>query len=47
MHGVGNTNWFEIGIGVIQVCILPPYLINLFTKVMLRERHGRTRTALY
>ena len=28
--GHGTTDWFQIGKGVRQVCILPPYLFNLY-----------------
>ena len=29
--GHGTTDWFQIGKGVHQGCILPPYLFNLYT----------------
>jgi len=34
--GHGTTNWFQIGKGVRQGCILPPCLLNLYAKYIIR-----------
>ena len=34
-HGI--TDWFQIGKGVQQVCILSPYLFNLYTEYIMRN----------
>ena len=33
----GTTDWFQIGKGVRQVCILSPHLFNLFAEYILRN----------
>src|SRR5574337_681860 len=33
--GHGTTDWFQIGKGVRQGCILSPYLFNLYAEYML------------
>ena len=33
----GTTDWFQIGKGVRQVCILSLYLFNLFTEYIMRN----------
>ena len=33
----GTTNWFQIGKGVCQVCILSPYLFNLYAEYIIRN----------
>ena len=33
----GTTNWFQIGKGVCQGCILPPCLFNLNTEYIMRN----------
>ena len=35
--GHGTTDWFQIGKGVRQGCILSPCLFNLYTKYMVRN----------
>ena len=35
--GHGTANWFQIGKGVHQGCILPPWLFNLYTEYILRN----------
>ena len=35
--GHGRTDWFQIGKGVHQGCILPPCLLNLYTKYIMRN----------
>ena len=32
-----TTDWFQIGKGVCQVCILSPYLFNLCAKYIMRN----------
>ena len=34
--GHGTTNWFQIGKGVCQGCILSPCLFNLYAKYIMR-----------
>ena len=36
-HGHGATEWFQIGKGVQQGCILSPYLLNLYAEYNLRN----------
>ena len=33
----GKTDWFQIGKGVYQGCILSPYLFNLFAEYIMRN----------
>ena len=35
--GHGTTDWFQIGKGVHQVCILSPCLFNLYTEYIMRN----------
>ena len=35
--GHGTTDWFQIGKGVLQVCILSPCLFNLYAKYIMRN----------
>ena len=35
--GHGTTDWFPIGKGVHQGCILPPYLFNLYAEYIMRN----------
>ena len=35
--GHGPTDWFQIGIGVHQGCILSPYLFNFYAEYILRN----------
>ena len=35
--GYGKTDWFQIGKGVHQGCILSPYLFNLHTEYIMRN----------
>ena len=35
--GHGTTDWFQIGKGVCQVCILSPCLFNLYAEYLLRN----------
>ena len=35
--GHGTTDWFQIGKGVCQGCILPPCLFNLYAEYILRN----------
>ena len=35
--GHGTTDWFQIGKGVRQGCILSPYLFNLYTEYIMRH----------
>ena len=35
--GHGTTNWFQIGKGVIQSCILSPCLFNLYAEYIMRN----------
>ena len=35
--GHGTTDWFQIGKGVHQGCILPPCLFNLYTQYIMRN----------
>ena len=33
----GTTDWFQIGKGVCQGCILSPYLFNLYAEYIMRN----------
>ena len=45
--GHGTTDWFQIGKGVCQGCILSPCLFNLYTKyVMQNARLDETQTGI-
>ena len=35
--GHGTTDWFQIGKGVCQGCILSPYLFNLYAEYIMRH----------
>ena len=35
--GHGTTDWFQIGKGVCQGCILSPYLFNFYAEYILRN----------
>ena len=35
--GHGTTDWFQIGKGVHQGCILSPYLFNLYAEYIMRS----------
>ena len=35
--GHGTTDWFQIGKGVCQGCILSPYLLNLCVEYIMRN----------
>ena len=35
--GHERTGWFQIGKGVHQSCILPPYLFNLYAEYVMRN----------
>ena len=35
--GDGTTNWFQIGKGVCQVCILSPCLFNFYAEYIMRN----------
>ena len=36
-NGYGKTDWFQIGKGVHQGCILSPYLFNLYAEYIMRN----------
>ena len=36
-NGHGKTDWFQIGIGVCQVCILSPCLFNLYAEYIMKN----------
>ena len=35
--GHGTTDWFQIGKGIHQDCILSPYLFNLYAEYIMRN----------
>ena len=35
--GYGTTEWFQIGKGVCQGCILSPWLFNLYAEYIMRN----------
>ena len=48
--GHGKTDWFQIGKGICQDCILSPYLFNLYAEYIMRnagldEAEAGTKTA--
>ena len=48
--GHGTTDWFQIGKGVRQGCVLSPCLFNFYAKYIMRntgleEAQGRIKTA--
>ena len=48
--GHGTTDWFQIGKGVCQACILSPFLFNLYAEYIMRnagleEAQARIKTA--
>ena len=42
--GHGTTDWFQIGNGVCQGCILSPCLFNLYAEYNMRNAAGRSRS---
>ena len=40
--GHGTTDWFQIGKGIRQGCILSPYLFNLYAEYIMRCSAGRS-----
>ena len=42
--GHGTTDWFQIGKGVHQGCILSPCLFNLYTEYIMRNIAGLEET---
>ena len=36
-NGCGTTDWFQLGKGVCQVCILSPCLFNLYAEYIMRN----------
>ena len=36
-NGHGTTDWFQIGKGICQGCILSPYLFNLYARDIMRN----------
>ena len=36
-NGHGTTDWFQIGKGVRQGCVLSPYLFNLYAEYVMRN----------
>ena len=41
-----NTEWFTIGKGVRQGCILSPYLFNTYTEIIMRKALESTETGI-
>ena len=37
LDGHGTTDWFQIGKGIHQGCILSPCLFNLYTEYIMRK----------
>ena len=37
LDGHGTTDWFQIGKGVHQGCILSPFLFNLYAEYIMRN----------
>ena len=35
--GHGTTDWFQIGKGIHQGCILSPYLFNFYTEYVMQD----------
>ena len=45
--GHGTTDWFQIGKGVLQGCILSPYLFNFYVEYIMRNaRLDETQTGI-
>ena len=45
--GHGTTDWFQIGKGVHQGCILPPCLFNLYAEYIMRNTGlGKTQAGI-
>ena len=45
--GHGTTDWFQIGQGVRQGCILSPYLFNLYAEYIIPySRLGESQTGI-
>ena len=42
--GHGTTDWFQIGKGVRQGCILSPYLFNLYAEYIIRNTEKKKET---
>ena len=40
--GHGTTDWFQIGKGVCQGCILPPCLFNFYAEYIMKRWAGRS-----
>ena len=42
----GNTEWFNIGKGERQGCILSPYLFNMYTEIIMRKALESTEAGI-
>ena len=42
-NGHGKTDWFQMGKGVCQGCILSPCLFNLYAEYIIRKGNGNPR----
>ena len=40
--GHGTTDWFQVGKGVRQGCILSPYVFNVHAEYIMRNADGRS-----
>ena len=45
-NGHGTTNWFQIGKGVCQGCILSPCLFNLYAEYIMRNGLDEAQTGI-